>query len=92
MNMLMFDMDTKTLHQSWGKAIRKRRSDLGFTQERFAELCDVEQSTVSRIERGDQPPSDRLKYVIAGVLQVSVEVLFAYPAVVPPFPSKEEVA
>lgn len=78
----------ETLHQSWGAKVRARRTQTGVTQERLAELTKTTQATISRIERGDQCPSDGMKWKLAGALGVTVEGLFPYPAVVPPFPEE----
>lgn len=76
------------LHQSWGLRIKDRRQALAMTQTSFAQLVGITQPTVSRFERGDQAPSDAMKWRIAGVLRVTVEDLFPYPSVVPPFPQQ----
>ena len=39
----------------WGKAIKRRRSDLGLNQNGLADLLVTDQGTVSRIERGTYP-------------------------------------
>lgn len=74
---------------SWGKRIAARRKVLGFTQQRLADLCGgVVQATISKIERGDLVPGNELKWKLAAALQLSLEELFAYPAIVPPFPEQ----
>ncbi|WP_037826943.1 helix-turn-helix transcriptional regulator [Streptomyces sp. NRRL B-1347] len=37
--------------------IRKRREELGFSQEDLARLCGVSQQTISRFESGERFPS-----------------------------------
>lgn len=74
------------LHRSWGRRVEGRRKELGFSQDALADLCGIGQATISRIERGKQCPSDDLKWLIAGALKSTMEQLFPYPAVVPPFP------
>lgn len=78
---------TEELHQSWGRRVQKRREALGLSQERLAALCGMRQSTISRIEAGSCP-RDSTKWVLAGALQSTVEELFPYPAVRPPFPAQ----
>lgn len=74
---------------SWGKRIAARRKALGFTQQRLGELCGgIVQPTISKIERGDLVPGDELKWKLAGALGMSLDELFAYPAIVPPFPTE----
>ncbi|MFP5319589.1 MAG: helix-turn-helix domain-containing protein [Acidimicrobiia bacterium] len=75
------------VHESWGRRLKARRSELGLTQERLAEICSIEQSTISRIERGQVCPRDNVKWRLAGALGQTVEQLFPYPAVRPPFPT-----
>lgn len=58
------------------------------TQTSFAHHVGITQSTVSKIERGEHCPSDAMKWRIAGVLRLTVEDLFRYPSVVPPFPEQ----
>lgn len=82
-------MNPETL-QSWGRRVRARRGSL--TQETLAGLCSSDQSTISRIEHGAIALSDEMKWKIAGALGCTVEELFPYPNVRPPFPQKEEVA
>lgn len=79
----------KDLHRSWGRHVRDRRKLLGMTQEQLAELALTTQVSVSRIERGDQCPSDELKWRLANALRSTLEDLFAYP---PISPSREIVA
>ncbi|HET7486876.1 MAG TPA: helix-turn-helix transcriptional regulator [Acidimicrobiales bacterium] len=73
---------------SWGKRIAKRRAELQYSQRRLGELCGgVAQPTISKIERGDLVPGDELKWKLAGALQLPLDELFAYPAIIPPFPA-----
>lgn len=74
--------------ESWGRRVAARRRELLMTQERLGDLCDVGQATISKIERGRLDPSYDLKWRLAGALNKSLEELFAYPAVVPPFPEE----
>lgn len=72
------------MYRQWGEKLRKRRGSL--TQEKLAKLIGSDQSTISRIERGQLPLSDEMKWKLAGALGVRVEELFPYPNVRPPFP------
>lgn len=81
-----------TLLASWGRRIAERRRALLMTQERLADLCEVRQPTISKIERGTLDPSYDLKWKIAAALQQSLEELFSYPAVVPDQRPAEVVA
>lgn len=75
------------MHRRWGEKVRARRQGI-YTQEALADLIGVDQSTISRIERGQFPLSDTMKFKIAGALGVTLDELFPYPAVVPPFPQQ----
>jgi transcriptional regulator with XRE-family HTH domain len=79
------------LHRSWGHRIKKRRLEMGFTQQSFADIVGVTQATVSRWEQGSKTPSDSQKWRIAGALRQTMEELFPYPGIMPPFP-RERVA
>ena len=55
-----------------GKIIRKRREELGLSQQVMAEKLNMSQSTYSRIEAKDEDLTVRQLKQIAGVLQVSL--------------------
>lgn len=74
------------LHRSWGRHVKARRQSLGLSQEKLAEICGIRQSTISRLEAGVSAPRDNVKWLVAGGLGATVEELFPYPAVRPPFP------
>lgn len=74
------------LYSGWGEKLRERREALKLTQEQLAEATGLRQSTISRIEKGEQCPSDRAKWLLAGALRVRVEDVFPYPGIVPPIP------
>lgn len=44
-------------HVAYGGAIRALRSERGISQERLAELCGLDRTYVSGIERGERNPS-----------------------------------
>jgi transcriptional regulator with XRE-family HTH domain len=59
---------------------RRRREELGLTQERVAELCGVGQDVVSRWESGQREPRDLASVRrYAAALQVEVGELVAEP-------------
>ena len=58
-----------------GRAIKRRREDLGLTQRQLADLVNVEEAqTVSRWERGLNSPTD-LEAVAAGLQTTAAEIL-----------------
>lgn len=79
------------VHRSWGKRVKGRRQELGLTQQALADYCQLRQSTVSRIEAG-ACPSDQVKWLLAGALGMTVEDLFPFPAIRPPFPQAKASA
>ena len=73
-----------------GKAIRKRRKELGISQERLAEILDVSYQQVQRYENGMNKLNVENIQVIADALSVPVTFFFTtgYPQGVaePPLP------
>lgn len=70
---------TRTLAKHWGGAVKDRRKKLGLGQQQLADLADVKQQTISKIESGLMIPHDRLKLVLANRLGIDPGVLFAWP-------------
>lgn len=77
------------LHAGWGEKVREEREAAGLTQKALAVACGVHPTTVLRIERGDLCPNDELKWKIAAVLGVRMDVLWAWPRIIP---TREAVA
>ena len=68
----------KNTKELLGERIREIRKARGFTQEKFAELVDIEQKHVSRIELGKNYPTiDRLEKM-AAALHVPMISFFDY--------------
>jgi transcriptional regulator with XRE-family HTH domain len=55
-----------------GRIIRKRREQLGFSQQEMAEKLNMSQSTYSRIEAKDEDLTIRQLKLIADVLNVTL--------------------
>lgn len=64
------------LARSVGAAIAARRKTLGMTQERLSELIQIEQSSLSRIERGTLVPSLERLASISEELECGLADLF----------------
>ena len=64
-------LDKKTI----GKNIRKRRKELGLTQEKAAEMIDISASFYSHIENGSKSASVKTMRKIAHCLEVSLDSL-----------------
>lgn len=54
---------------------------MGLDQGELGQRVGRRQSTISRIERGENGPSDNLKYELARELGTTVRDLFPYPPV-----------
>jgi DNA-binding XRE family transcriptional regulator len=67
----------QVLHEHWGASVRRARA--GRTQSWLAARVGVDQSTISRIERGSYRMNADLLVALAAALDVEVEVLFAFP-------------
>ena len=72
---------TKTPANIVGPQIRKRRSDLGLTQEELATRCqldgfDISRGTLSQIEAQLRCVTDDELLLLAQVLKVSIDSLF----------------
>lgn len=59
----------------FGKVVRKRRRELGLSQEDLGFRSGLHRTYISEIERGLKSPSLRTIYAIAKALQVSVSLL-----------------
>lgn len=70
---------TATLGQRWGASIAQRRKDLGLTQQQLADLCGVEQQTISRAENGTTIPRFDLLFTICRYLGTKPEALYPWP-------------
>lgn len=57
------------------KAIRARREELGFSQERLAEACGFDRTYISMLERGVRNPSFLNLLKVAAGLHTSVPEL-----------------
>ncbi len=60
-----------------GKQIRKRRTELKWTQEQLAERCDLSLSYMGAVERGEKLPSLETFIRIANALEVSSDSLLS---------------
>jgi transcriptional regulator with XRE-family HTH domain len=58
-----------TIFQKLGNEIKRRRSELGLSQEKFAHLCDFHRTYIGSIERGERNVSLRGIAAIARALK-----------------------
>lgn len=63
--------------RQFGLRLRQIREKKGLSQEAFADLCDLDRTYVSGIERGKRNPSLRNLAKIASALQMPLSQLFA---------------
>ena len=66
-----------------GKRIKELRKEAGLTQEKFAELIEIETTSLSGIESGRHFPSLSTVEKIAGSLNVEMKALFDFDHLLP---------
>lgn len=60
-----------------GKAIREKRKELGYSQEGFADVCDVHRTYIGSIERGERNLSFKNILGIAAALKIKPSELMS---------------
>jgi transcriptional regulator with XRE-family HTH domain len=66
-----------TLRKKLGQAVRRLRTDAGYSQESFADACEVHRTYIGSVERGETNISlDNIER-IAKTLKIPVSRLFA---------------
>lgn len=80
----MHDAAVPTIAEVWGQRIKECREARSLTQTQLADQLGVEQTTVSRWERGNAAPGPERQVAIAELLERSWAELFS--------PTAEEVA
>lgn len=61
---------------AFGDVLRKFREGRGYTQEEFAEICEISRAYYGRIERGEHSVTVEKCYQIAQALNVRIADLF----------------
>jgi transcriptional regulator with XRE-family HTH domain len=64
------------IRRRFGRAVRRRREQIGLSQEEFAEVCDVHRTYMGGIERGERNVSLVNIEKIANGLKISLSALF----------------
>lgn len=64
------------INVAFGNVLRKYREGRGFTQEEFAEICDISRAYYGRVERGEHSLTVEKCYQIAQALNVRMVDLF----------------
>lgn len=65
-----------SIQEKFGKRIRELRQSRGFSQESFAQLCNLDRTYISGIERGLRNVSLRNIQAMASALEMSISDLF----------------
>lgn len=68
----------KTANELFGLRIKELREKQGFTQEKLAELINIDSRTLSRIETGKNFTTLETLEKIASVIDVEIKDLFAF--------------
>lgn len=64
------------LQIKFGKRVRELRKERGWSQEEFADKCELDRTYVSGIERGVRNPTLEVIGILSRGLKVSIEVIF----------------
>ncbi len=56
--------------QTFGIVLKKHRKKAGFTQEKLAEICGIERTFISMLERAERRPSLAMTFELANALKV----------------------
>ncbi len=71
-------MDVEKLKSQLGKRIKYYREKKGYTQEKFCEIIDLDQSNLSKIENGKSFPDIITIYAIIKQADIEPNFLFGY--------------
>jgi transcriptional regulator with XRE-family HTH domain len=63
---------------AFGDTIRRLRLEKGYSQEKFAELCELDRTYIGGIERGERNIGLLNVYRIVGALGIKTSALFEY--------------
>lgn len=67
-----------TVIKRLGKNIKRYRLVVGITQEQLAELVNVHQTYIAKIETGKSSPSVKLLYLISRKLKIRLSNIFDF--------------
>lgn len=74
-----------------GKRIQELRKKSKYTQEKFAEIINIDPKNVSKIENGNNYPSAETLTAIAKALDVDIYELFVFNNDIPYSQMKDEI-
>lgn len=69
-------MQDKEFYKQVGRRIAKHRKNLSMTQEQLGDLCDMERSTIARLETGNANATLQTLLKISNALDVPVKKFF----------------
>ena len=72
----MTDLNSSSIKQRFGKAVRRRRRELDLSQEELAELAGLHRTYISNLERGMINPTLENMERLARGLEISLARLF----------------
>jgi len=82
-------MRDKLLAQKFGSTVRHLRLQAGFSQEEFAEHCQLHRTYIGLIERGERAITIETASKLVKVLGISLSQLFEQVETIPDIPSTE---
>ncbi len=68
-------MNKDKINVSVGKRIRQVRENMGYTRERFSELCDISDSFLSDVERGNKSLTTKTLHKICSATHMSADYI-----------------
>lgn len=68
-------MKKDALNVSVGQRIRQVRENMGYTRESFSELCDISDSFLSDVERGNKSLTTKTLYKICSASHASADYI-----------------
>lgn len=67
--------EMRHLGRAFGSAVRKRRLQLGLSQEKLAFRCGSHRNYIGEIERGEKSPSLHIVFALADALEMEASML-----------------
>ena len=65
------EIKPESVAHAFGKALRQRRKEIGLSQEKLAEICELDRTYISMLERGIHQPSLTIFLRLAHALEIS---------------------
>lgn len=65
------------LAQAFGLVLKQKRKTAGLSQEKLAEICSLERTYISFLERGERKPSLNITFKIAEAFDLKASKLVA---------------